>query len=129
MKTPPKVKIDRKKEKGEFDVHFEAGSLGLSIDHLHGSDHVHVIALSKDGQAAKFKRIRVHDILVMIGDEVVLGKSTKDVKLLIQKHERPLRIRFRHEDGKDDEFEEGNTNKAKGDVDKDTVSTFNFPKR
>ena len=130
MKTPPKVKIDRKKEPGEFDTHFQAGSLGLSIDHLHGSDHVHVIALSKDGQAAKFKRIRVHDIVVMIGDEVVLGKSTKDVKAVIQKHERPVRIRFRHEDGKDDEeVEEEATKKATSDVDKDAVSTFDFLKR
>ena len=91
---------------------------------------MHVIALSKDGQAAKFKRIRVHDIVVMIGDEVVLGKSTKDVKAVIQKHERPVRIRFRHEDGKDDEeVEEEATKKATSDVDKDAVSTFDFLKR
>ena len=85
-----------------------------------------MIALSKDGQAEKFKRIRVHDIVVMIGDEVVLGKSTKDVKMLIQKHERPLRIRFRHEDGMDDDEmeEEEAAKKANKSAE---VSTFGFP--
>ena len=82
--------------------------------------------MSKDGQAAKFKRIRVHDILVMIGDEVVLGKSTKDVKLLIQKHEGHCAYDFGTRMVRTMRIEEGSTKKAKGDVDKDTVSTFNF---
>ena len=103
VKTPPKVKIDRKKEPGEFDLYFQDGPLGMSIDHHDGSEDVHVIAMSKDGQAAGFKKIRIDDIIVMIADTVVLGQTTNEVKKVIVAHERPLRIRFRHENGLDDE--------------------------
>jgi hypothetical protein len=116
IKTPPKVKIDRKKEKGEFDLYFAAGPMGMSIDHHHGSENVHVIDMAKDGQAMKFNKIKINDIVVLIGDVVVLGKSTSEVKELIGKHERPLRIRFRHENGLDDD-EDKNAQAEKDQMD------------